>query len=377
MNTLHKPYKYIDTDKALADLNELMLTTGRIAIDIEADSLHHYYEKVCLIQFTIKNKNFIVDPLAKLDLTSFLNILASKPLILHDAGYDLRMLRSSFGFITESDIFDTMLAAQLLGYERLGLVALIQELCDISLSKQDQKSNWSKRPLTLDQLQYASDDTFYLHELADILRGKLKKLNRLHWHEQACKKMISSAAIEKPPVDPDTVLRIKGSSHLDHFQLTILRAVWHWRDQQARAADLPPFKIMGNQTIITAVGRRDDDGDHLTLQLRQPGLRQHQLVVSGHEVPELRLIARIGPQHIGHEAQLLLTDGEIFGDVLVQSLLIRQVNANNMVGLRHGDVSLSIGAIFHPTRKLPRSPARIGALRLAYRLRAQNIRARR
>ncbi|MCK4999129.1 MAG: ribonuclease D, partial [Anaerohalosphaera sp.] len=233
MNTLHKPYKYIDTDKALADLNELMLTTGRIAIDIEADSLHHYYEKVCLIQFTIKNKNFIVDPLAKLDLTSFLNILASKPLILHDAGYDLRMLRSSFGFITESDIFDTMLAAQLLGYERLGLVALIQELCDISLSKQDQKSNWSKRPLTLDQLQYASDDTFYLHELADILRGKLKKLNRLHWHEQACKKMISSAAMEKPPVDPDTVWRIKGSSHLDHFQLTILRAVWHWRDQQA------------------------------------------------------------------------------------------------------------------------------------------------
>ena len=253
MKDQHRPYKYIDTDKGLADLIELMLSAGRIAIDIEADSLHHYYEKVCLIQLTIRSKNFIVDPLAKLDLTSFLNILASKSLILHDAGYDLRMLRSSFGFTTEADVFDTMLAAQLLGYEKLGLVALIQDLCNVTLSKHDQKSNWSKRPLTLAQLQYASDDTFYLHEIAEILHSRLKKLNRLHWHQQACKKMISSAELEKPPADPNTVWRIKGSSHLDRHQLTLLKAIWYWRDQQARAADLPPFKIMGNQTVMNII----------------------------------------------------------------------------------------------------------------------------
>ena len=234
----------------MQDMIEKMLPAESIALDMEADSLHHYYEKVCLIQLTIGTSNFIVDPLCGINLTAFLNMLASKPLILHDAGYDLRMLRNSFGFVTECSVFDTMLAAQLLGYERLGLVALIERFFDISLPKQDQKSNWSKRPLTKDQLQYASDDTFYLHEIAALLESELKRLGRFHWHQQACEKMIYSAALEKLPADPDNIWRIKGSSRLQPLQLTLLRAIWHWRDKQARAADLPPFKVMGNQFIL-------------------------------------------------------------------------------------------------------------------------------
>lgn len=246
----HRPYSYIDNDADMQDMIEKMLPAESIALDMEADSLHHYYEKVCLIQLTIGTSNFIVDPLCGINLTAFLNMLASKPLILHDAGYDLRMLRNSFGFVTECSVFDTMLAAQLLGYERLGLVALIERFFDISLPKQDQKSNWSKRPLTKDQLQYASDDTFYLHEIAALLESELKRLGRFHWHQQACEKMIYSAALEKLPADPDNIWRIKGSSRLQPLQLTLLRAIWHWRDKQARAADLPPFKVMGNQFIL-------------------------------------------------------------------------------------------------------------------------------
>lgn len=249
----HRPYSYVDTDERLHALNEQLLSAESIAIDMEADSLHHYYEKVCLIQLTIGRENFVVDPLAGMNMTAFLNILASKSLILHDAGYDLRMLRNSFGFVTEGVVFDTMLAAQLLGYEKLSLVALIERFFDISLSKQDQKSNWSKRPLTTEQLQYASDDTFYLHEIAEILHAELKRLGRLHWHRQACEKMIDSATVEKLPVDPDDVWRIKGSSRLDPLRLTLVRSIWHWRDQQARAADLPPFKILGNHVIFSLV----------------------------------------------------------------------------------------------------------------------------
>lgn len=249
----HRPYSYIDTDEQLQMLNEQMISAESIAIDMEADSLHHYYEKVCLIQMTIGRENFVVDPLAGMNMTGFLNILASKSLILHDAGYDLRMLRNSFGFVAEGVVFDTMLAAQLLGYERLSLVALIERFFDIALSKQDQKSNWSKRPLTADQLQYASDDTFYLHEIAETLHSELKRLDRLHWHKQACEKMIDSANLEKPPVDPDEVWRIKGSSRLDPLHLTLVRSIWQWRDQQARAADLPPFKVLGHHSILAIV----------------------------------------------------------------------------------------------------------------------------
>jgi ribonuclease D len=118
-------YQYVDTDEKMKALLESLAPAKIVAIDTEADSLHHYYEKVCLIQMTFDGKNFIVDPLAGLNLDGFLDELADKDIIIHDAGYDLRMMRSSFGFEPKGRLFDTMLAAQLLGYQYLVLASML------------------------------------------------------------------------------------------------------------------------------------------------------------------------------------------------------------------------------------------------------------
>ena len=190
-------YKYIDTVNTLKDLTLKVKKSKQVAVDTEADSLHHYFEKVCLIQLTINNTNYIVDPLAKLDLSDFLNNLSEKPLILHGADYDLRMLQSSFGFRPKNRIFDTMIAAKLLGYNKFSLAALVNHFFNITLKKQGQKSNWSKRPLSESQLEYASYDTHFLEEIAANLKDELKKLNRYNWFHETVDFMVQSTKTTK------------------------------------------------------------------------------------------------------------------------------------------------------------------------------------
>jgi len=246
----HKAYSYIDTDSAMQSLLPRLTAAPAIAIDTEADSLHHYYEKVCLIQLTVAGANYIVDPLAPIDLARFLEILAQKPLILHDAGYDLRMMKTSFDFSPKEPVFDTMLAAQLLGFERFALIALIEHFFNVTATKKGQKSDWSRRPLKQSQLDYAVDDTHYLPALADKLNRRLQNLNRCRWHSEFCQAMVRSALLEKPQPNPDHQWRIKGLSKLTPQQLNFVRTIWHWRDTQAKNADLPPFKILGNNQLI-------------------------------------------------------------------------------------------------------------------------------
>lgn len=221
-----------------------------VAIDTEADSLYHYYHKVCLIQITLDDQNYIIDPLSDVDLTEFLEVLAVKPLILHDAGYDLRMMQSSFGFRPENKVFDTMLAAQLLGHEKFGLGSLVESFFGIVMPKGGQKSDWSKRPLSPNQLVYASEDTFYLHKMAEIFADELEKLQRTSWHDQWCDKTLKAVENYKPSVDPDEAWRIKGARFLDVDTLTQLRNIWNWRELESQKEDVPPFKVMQNSLLL-------------------------------------------------------------------------------------------------------------------------------
>jgi ribonuclease D len=243
-------YSYIDTQAALGDLIEHITKSPMVAIDTEADSYHHYFEKVCLIQLTLDGQNYIVDPLSDIDLSQFLNLLSQKQLIIHDAGYDLRIMRSSFAFRPHNVIFDTMAAAQLLGYEQFSLVALLKRFFEVDLSKKGQRSDWSKRPLKKTQLEYAVDDTRFLSPLAEILKSELIKCNRLDWHQQSCENVMRSALLEKNEQDPDKIWRVKDTSRLSGEQLRFVKALWFWRDQQARENDLPAFRIMGNEKIL-------------------------------------------------------------------------------------------------------------------------------
>lgn len=247
-------YEYVDSDEKMAGMIAGLKTAKIVAIDTEADSLHHYYEKVCLIQLTFDERNFIVDPLGEIVLDSFLEAICDKDMILHDAGYDLRMMRSTFGFEPRGKIFDTMLAGQLIGYQSLGLAAMLERFFDVSISKIGQRWDWSQRPLAVEKIRYAVCDTHYLPKLAEILADRLEKLGRLGWHEESCERMKESATQEKAAVDPDKVWRIKGSRHLDPFTLTMLQYIWHWRETQSQKADLPPFKIMINSAMIAFAG---------------------------------------------------------------------------------------------------------------------------
>lgn len=249
---------YTDTHSGLLHLVARLEKAPEIALDTEADSLHHYFEKVCLIQLAAGEESAIVDPLCGMDLCALLALLTRKPLILHGADYDLRMMRLTFGFLPEGEVFDTMLAARLLGYEEFGLASLVERFFGVRLSKGGQKSDWSRRPLSESQLRYAGDDTRYLLPLAARLREDLERLGRIEWHRETCRSMVIQASRESEK-DPNERWRIKGSFQLTPRQLNCLQALFQWRDLEARAADRPPFHILGNQQLVDLAVRAASD----------------------------------------------------------------------------------------------------------------------
>jgi ribonuclease D len=189
-----------------------------------------------------------VDPLAGVNLDPLLDALNAHELIMHGADYDLRLLEKHHQF-TPSVIFDTMLAARLLGEHHFGLGALTEKFLGIKLDKGSQKADWARRPLTEKMETYARNDTRYLKPLADKLRTALEEKGRLAWHQESCAKLIAECS--KPQsVDGDSVWRIRGSSRLNRPALAVLRALWQWREGEAIAANRPPFFILEHEKLI-------------------------------------------------------------------------------------------------------------------------------
>ena len=244
-----KTFAFVDAASSLRELLSWLTPAARVAIDTEADSLYHYYEKVCLIQLTARGRNFVIDPLAGLDLKPFLSLLADKTLMLHGADYDLRMLRGSFGFRPKAGVIDTMIAAQLIGREEFGLASLVERHFGYRLSKSGQKSDWSRRPLTPTQLGYAVDDTRFVEPLADFLLDELERLGRAEWFRQSCDAVIEVTE-EDRVADPKHEWRIRGVRDLTPRQAAFVREIWRWREREAQRVDRPPFKIMTNRDIL-------------------------------------------------------------------------------------------------------------------------------
>ncbi len=253
MNTSEtEGFVYVRDGAVLATLIDRIDSAARIAVDTEADSLHNYFEKCCLIQLSITGEHYLVDPLAGLDLHGFLETLAAKPLIFHAGDYDLRMLRAATGFRPNGEIFDTMIAAQLLGIEQIGLAALLERCFAITIGKEGQKSDWSQRPLSDKQLHYAVNDTRYLEALAERMASELEAKGRLGWHSESCQAMVLASGRDNSR-DPEESWRLKGAGRMTRRQLAYLREFWRWRDQHAQRANRPPFKIFGNQQIFELV----------------------------------------------------------------------------------------------------------------------------
>ena len=240
----------ITNEAQLAAMLPQMAHVDRIAVDTEADSLHCYFEKLCLIQLSFDGRDYLVDPLAGFDLSPLANALADKEVVLQGMDFDLRLLKRSINF-TATRVFDTVIAARLLGIREFSLAALVERYFGVTLKKGSQKANWAQRPLPREMAEYAVNDTHYLLPLANQLEEELQEKGRYEWFNQSCERALAQSSVERVR-DEEEAWRISGAGTLPARAAAILRALWHWRDREAQAADRPSFHILQNHLLLQA-----------------------------------------------------------------------------------------------------------------------------
>lgn len=251
--------KWIDRQEPLDRELDRVASQPVVAVDTEADSLHSYFDKVCLIQISVPGEDLVVDPLARVRLDRFGAILGDSSVtkILHGGDYDLRILHRDFGF-TVSNLVDTMVCAQLLGYEAFGLAALLERHFAIKLDKSHQRADWAMRPLPPQMLEYAAMDTRYLIPLAAILRSELEALGRWEWALEEFSRL-EMIRFREVPEEEEGWRKMKNIGTLDRRGLAVLRNLHNWRDALARKADRPPFKIIGNDALLELAAKKPVD----------------------------------------------------------------------------------------------------------------------
>lgn len=261
---------FIESQDELDRLVTSLRSSDWIAIDTEADSLHSYFDKVCLVQITTAAGDWIVDPLAGADVASLAPPLEDPAIekYLHGADYDIRILDRDFG-IRMRNITDTMVLAQLTGEPAIGLAALLSKYFQVELDKKYQRADWSRRPLTPEMAEYAMEDTRHLRELVLILRERISELDREKWVEEEMQRL---EEIRHEPTDGAEPLwrRIKGAGKLDRRGLAILDNLTQWRDGEARRRDVPPFKVMSNDMLKTIAEVKPRSSNYLLEKTKVP-----------------------------------------------------------------------------------------------------------
>jgi len=268
---------FLDTAEKVGAWLPVLAGEPRVAVDTEADSLHCYFEKLCLIQVSAAGQDVLIDPLAGFPLEPLFASLAGKELIFHGADYDLRLLRR-VGYGGPERIFDTMIASRLCGVTEFSLAALILRHFGLTIAKGSQKANWARRPLPAEMAEYAVKDTQYLHRLADIFTAELHGLGRWEWFAQSCERAIRVTEVLKEK-DSEDAWRIAGSGLLRGKSAAILRELWKWRDQEARMADRPAFHVLHNDQLIYAANRLTQEQGVDFHHLRGSRLRRFEQAV--------------------------------------------------------------------------------------------------
>ena len=242
----------IETPEDLEALTRRLAKERVIAIDTEADSFFHYHDKICLLQIGFRGGIYLVDPLSLPEggLEPIRGILADPGIrkVLHAADYDLYVMRRYAGFEIKN-LFDTMISAQLLGYPAVGLAALVEHHFGVKMSKDQQRTDWSKRPLKPAQVDYAASDVEFLIELSQKLEKELRAKKRLGWAQAEFRSLEEKIWPERE-FDKSGYLRIKGAKQLAPPNLAVLRELFLMRDKRAREQDRPAFKVMGNGTML-------------------------------------------------------------------------------------------------------------------------------
>lgn len=252
-----------------ADLERLasrLLREDIVAFDTEADSFYHYFDKVCLVQIATRKGCWLVDPIAlggAAELAPLGEVFASPKVktLFHAAEYDIYVLKRDCGF-QFTNLFDTMVSAQLLGYPAIGLAALVEKHFGVSLPKDEQRSDWSRRPLTDKQLRYAASDVRYLIPLAETLESELRSAGRFDWAMDDFETLCGRRWPDRE-FDELGYLRITGARALDPVALAVLRELYLLRDARSREIDRPPFKVLGNRTLLEIAREKISDLDSL------------------------------------------------------------------------------------------------------------------
>ena len=277
------PFILVPDEDSLARLVRALALDLVVAVDTESNSLHAYYERVCLIQFSTLAADYIVDPIRLQDLSSLAPFFANpdQQKVFHAADNDLVCLRRDYHF-EFANIFDTMSAARTLGWPQVGLAAILDTHFGVKMNKKYQRADWKRRPLTPEQLDYARLDTHYLVALRDKQLHELTESGR--WpeaHEEFVRLAYPRGDSDDAGPDPPAFWRVKGARDLSPAQAAVLEALFAYREQQAERMDRPPFKVMGEATLMELTRRAPRRAEDLQ---RLPGLTPEQIHLHAHGV---------------------------------------------------------------------------------------------
>ena len=257
------PPVLVNTTDMLADLVARLVNEPIIAVDTESNSLYAYTERVCLIQFSIPDRDYVLDPLAIKDLTVLAQVFGNERIekVFHAAEYDVMVLNRDYNFLFEN-VFDTMIASRIVGWRHYGLGNLLKTHFGVVTNKRMQRTNWGQRPLSLEQLTYAQLDTHFLVELRNMLLDELSVQKRVE-EAGAAFARVATSRWNGRGFNPDDFWRIKGVRDLDDVGLAILRALYIYRDRRARSLDRPPFKVLNDNVLVALSQQRPQTLDAL------------------------------------------------------------------------------------------------------------------
>jgi ribonuclease D len=295
------PAEWVATLPDVTSLAERLASERLIAVDTESDSLFSFFEKVCVVQMSTRMLDYVVDPLAlpaaKNGASAGLSVLA--PIfadeqiekIFHAAEYDIICLKRDYRFEFKN-IFDTMIAARILGWKNVGLGNILQERFGVTLNKKMQRADWGHRPLTTEQISYAREDTHYLPALRDLQLNELERLGRLEEAREEFDRLTRIEGAERR-FDPDAYWNITGARDLDRAGLGILRELFRFRDAQARKEDRPPFKILPDSAMLQLAATHPGTPRDLA---RVGGLSEYAIQRYGHAVLDAIARGQAAPQ---------------------------------------------------------------------------------
>jgi ribonuclease D len=286
---------YLDKAEQIDAFLSQIAHAKELALDTEGASFHRFLDRIYLLQLSTRERSAIIDPLPIGTPKQLGDLLQSQSVevVFHDADYDLRLLHQDYGWHV-TNIFDTRIAAQLLGIKSFGLAALLEQFFDVKLDKKHQRADWSMRPLTPDMLDYAAQDTRYLLQLRDQMKGELERRGRWNWAKEEFARLEGTRWEAEESMEG--FLRLKGARDLSRRELAVLREVANWRDTVAAQLDRATFRVMGNEVLFELARRTPRNVTELGAikgvpkgMLERAGSDIVAAVIRGMEVPEADL----------------------------------------------------------------------------------------